>query len=63
LFEGAENKKIAQWAILAKEPDYWAGSPSYIAWASRKTRAPKLSAALIFLWLLSFYQEKESNMI
>jgi len=31
------------------------------AWASFKTGAPKLSAALIFLWLLSFYQEKESN--
>jgi len=34
---------------------------SCIAWASFKTGAPKLSAALIFLWLLSFYQEKESN--
>jgi len=31
--------------------------------ASFKTGAPKLSAALIFLWLLSFYQEKESNVI
>jgi hypothetical protein len=38
------------------------GGTSCIAWASRKTGAPKLSAALIFLWLLSFYQEKESNM-
>ena len=28
---------------------------------SLKTIAPKLSVALIFLWLLSFYQEKESN--
>jgi hypothetical protein len=35
---------------------------SCIACASRKTGAPKLSAALIFLWLLSFYQEKESDM-
>jgi hypothetical protein len=34
---------------------------SCIAWASLKTGAPKLSAALIFLWLLSFYQEKESD--
>jgi hypothetical protein len=37
------------------------GGASCIAWASRKTGAPKFSAALIFLWLLSFYQEKESN--
>jgi hypothetical protein len=28
---------------------------------SLKTIAPKLSVALIFLWLLSFYQEKESD--
>ncbi len=35
--------------------------PSRIAWARLKTGAPKLYAALIFLWLLSFYQEKESN--
>jgi hypothetical protein len=37
------------------------GGTSCIAWASLKTVAPKLSAALIFLWLLSFYQEKESD--
>jgi hypothetical protein len=35
---------------------------SCIAWASRKTGAPKLSAALNFLWLLSLFQDKESNM-
>jgi hypothetical protein len=35
---------------------------SCIAWASLKTVAPKLSAALIFLWLLSLYQDKESNL-
>jgi hypothetical protein len=34
---------------------------SCIAWASLKTEAPKLSAALILLWLLSLYQDKESN--
>jgi hypothetical protein len=34
---------------------------SCIAWASVKTRTPKCSAALIFLWLLSLYQDKESN--
>jgi hypothetical protein len=34
---------------------------SCIAWARRKTGAPKFSAALIFLWLLSLYQDKESN--
>jgi len=39
------------------------GGTSCIAWASFKTGAPKLSAALIFLWLLSFYQEKESDMV
>ena len=38
------------------------GGASCIACTSRKTGAPKLSAALIFLWLLSFYQEKESDM-
>jgi hypothetical protein len=37
------------------------GGTSCIACASLKTGAPKLSAALIFLWLLSFYQEKESD--
>ena len=37
------------------------GGASCIAWASLETGAPKLSEALIFLWLLSFYQEKESN--
>jgi hypothetical protein len=37
------------------------GATSCIACASQKTGAPKLSAALIFLWLLSFYQEKESD--
>jgi hypothetical protein len=26
-----------------------------------ETEAPKLSAALIFLWLLSLYQDKESD--
>jgi hypothetical protein len=30
---------------------------SCIAWASRKTGVPKLSAALNFLWLLSLFQE------
>jgi hypothetical protein len=58
------------------------GGASCIAWARRKTGAPKLSAALIFahnllflkvfassplrgsvLWLLSFNQEKESNVV
>jgi hypothetical protein len=39
------------------------GGASCIAWASLETGAPKLSAALIFLWLLSFYQEKESNIV
>ena len=34
---------------------------SGIARASLKTISPKLSVALIFLWLLSFYQEKESD--
>ena len=34
---------------------------SCIAWARRKTGAPKFSEALIFLWLLSLYQDKESN--
>ena len=38
------------------------GGASCIAWARLKTGAPKLSAVLIFLWLLSFYQEKESDM-
>jgi hypothetical protein len=39
------------------------GGTSCIAWASLKTGAPKLSEALIFLWLLSFYQEKESDIV
>jgi hypothetical protein len=34
---------------------------SCIAWASLKTGVPKLSAALNFLWLLSLFQDKESN--
>jgi hypothetical protein len=34
---------------------------SCITWASLKTGAPKLSAALNFLWLLSLFQDKESN--
>ena len=34
---------------------------SGIARASLKTISPKLSVALIFLWLLSYYQEKESD--
>jgi len=47
-------------AILFEGSTIWR-IPSCIARASIKTGAPKLSAALIFLWLLSFYQEKESN--
>jgi hypothetical protein len=39
-----------------------AETTSCIAWASFKTVAPKLSEALILLWLLSLYQDKESNM-
>jgi hypothetical protein len=39
------------------------GGTSCIAWARLKTGAPKLSEALIFLWLLSFYQEKESDIV
>jgi hypothetical protein len=39
------------------------GGTSCIAWASLKTGAPKLSEALIFLWLLSSYQEKESDIV
>jgi len=34
---------------------------SCIAWAGLKTGDPKLSAALNFLWLLSLFQDKESN--
>jgi hypothetical protein len=37
------------------------GGASCIACASRKTGAPKLSAALIFLWFLSLHQDKERN--
>src|SRR5450759_1561123 len=35
---------------------------SCIAWASQKTGAPKLSAALMFLCLLSLHQGKESKL-
>ena len=34
---------------------------SCIAWASRKTGGPKLSAALNFLWLLFLFQDKEPS--
>jgi hypothetical protein len=34
---------------------------SCIAWANRNEEAPKLSAALNFLWLLYLFQDKESN--
>ena len=37
------------------------GRASCIAWASVKTIAPKFSAALNFLWLLSLFQDKERN--
>jgi hypothetical protein len=40
----------------------FAKQASCIAWASFKPGAPKLSAALNFLWLLSLFQDKESDM-
>jgi hypothetical protein len=63
-----KNATVLRLATVAKSKQYCLsyteerGETSCIAWASLKTVAPKLFAALIFLWLLSFYQEKESNM-
>ena len=63
-----DKATVLRLAAVAKSKQYCLsdaearGGASCIACASRKTGAPKLSAALIFLWLLSFYQEKESDM-
>ena len=64
-----DKATVLRLAAVAKSKQYCLsdaearGGASCIACARRKTGAPKLSAALIFLWLLSFYQEKESDII
>jgi len=62
-----DKATVLRLAAVAKSKQYCLsdaearGGASCIACASRKTVAPKLSAALNFLWLLSLFQDKESN--